>query len=98
MASGRLRDGGRNGRYLTVSVLHLVTIMCQGTLQASQVKFGFCLTENTRRIRYNDQLLIAFYFENHKTSKNTLHHNQEGKIMNIQTCLVETLEHISLVY
>ncbi|XP_021937032.1 lachesin-like isoform X3 [Zootermopsis nevadensis] len=29
MASGRRHAGGRNGRYLTVSVLHLVTIMCQ---------------------------------------------------------------------
>jgi hypothetical protein len=32
MANGRRQDRGRKGRYLTVSLLHLVTIMCQGTL------------------------------------------------------------------
>jgi hypothetical protein len=31
MASGQRHAGGRNGRYLTVGVLHLITIMCQGT-------------------------------------------------------------------
>jgi hypothetical protein len=39
MASVRRHAGGRNGRYLTVSVLHLVTIMCQGTVNS--VTAGF---------------------------------------------------------